>query len=276
MIIDAHTHIIAADRDRYPFRRPAGGGLRWPEEHPLSVEGLIKEMNDAGVGAAIVVQPSVYGTDNRYVIESAAGSDRLVAIAIVDVDDGHFDETANLCAQRRCGGVRLFDVPPSEPSFLDDGRATAVAKTIAAAGGRVCVCALEPALGRVASLAASIPNTTLVLEHCGFADFTDGPPFARAQPLFDLASHPGVVLKVTPTSLLEAETAGVESSEVVAALAEHFGADRLMWGSDSPFQVVTESYEDSISLVRDRLDFLSDTDRKHILNDTAERVFFFK
>lgn len=47
-----------------------------------------------------------------------------------------------------------------------------------------------------------------------------------------------------------------------------------MWGSDCPFQVGRETYEDAISLVRDRLDFISNEDKKRILADTAEELFF--
>jgi predicted TIM-barrel fold metal-dependent hydrolase len=54
-----------------------------------------------------------------------------------------------------------------------------------------------------------------------------------------------------------------------------FGAERMMWATDSPFQVVApHTYGASIELVQEGLDFLSDTDKEHILRQTAERVFF--
>ena len=56
-------------------------------------------------------------------------------------------------------------------------------------------------------------------------------------------------------------------------MIDAFGPDRLMWGSDSPYQVVLATYEDSISLVRDKLG-LSDTDKQKILNDTPAKLFF--
>ena len=46
-----------------------------------------------------------------------------------------------------------------------------------------------------------------------------------------------------------------------------------MWGSDSPYQVVKETMEDSISVVRDKLG-LSESDRDQVLRGTAERLFF--
>ncbi len=47
-----------------------------------------------------------------------------------------------------------------------------------------------------------------------------------------------------------------------------------MWASDCLFQIPNGPYEDSIALVRDRLDFLSPEDREWILRGTAEAVFF--
>ena len=47
-----------------------------------------------------------------------------------------------------------------------------------------------------------------------------------------------------------------------------------MWASDCPFQVVDHTYEDSVALIRDRLDFLSEADKEQILRKTAEDFFF--
>jgi hypothetical protein len=50
-----------------------------------------------------------------------------------------------------------------------------------------------------------------------------------------------------------------------------------MWESDCPFQVQGEhTYQASIDLIRDRLDFLSAEDRDWLLRKTAENFFFAK
>lgn len=48
----------------------------------------------------------------------------------------------------------------------------------------------------------------------------------------------------------------------------------MMWGSDCPYQIQHETYEDSIALIRDRLSFLSKEDREWILRQTAQTSFF--
>ena len=42
-----------------------------------------------------------------------------------------------------------------------------------------------------------------------------------------------------------------------------------MWESDSPFQVVKDRYADSLNLIRDHLDFLTQDDRDWLLFRTA-------
>ena len=61
---------------------------------------------------------------------------------------------------------------------------------------------------------------------------------------------------------------------MIRRLLEAFGPKRLMWASDSPYQLQgANTYKASIGLVRDRLD-LSKADREWLLAKTAEAVFF--
>jgi predicted TIM-barrel fold metal-dependent hydrolase len=69
----------------------------------------------------------------------------------------------------------------------------------------------------------------------------------------------------------------LELIPMIKALYEAFGPQRLMWASDSPYQIQgANNYGASISLVRDKLDFITAEDRQWLLRKTAERVFFFK
>ena len=49
-----------------------------------------------------------------------------------------------------------------------------------------------------------------------------------------------------------------------------------MWASDAPYQLTEpNSYGASVALVRDRLDFVSESDRAKLLGGTAKSTFFF-
>jgi predicted TIM-barrel fold metal-dependent hydrolase len=69
----------------------------------------------------------------------------------------------------------------------------------------------------------------------------------------------------------------LELVPMIKRLYETFGPQRLMWASDCPYQLQKgNSYRASISLVRDKLDFVSAEDRQWLLRKTAEKVFFFR
>lgn len=62
---------------------------------------------------------------------------------------------------------------------------------------------------------------------------------------------------------------------MIRRVYDTFGPARLMWASDCPFQVAEgHTYENSIALIRDRIDFFSSEDKEWILKKTAEQVYF--
>ena len=62
---------------------------------------------------------------------------------------------------------------------------------------------------------------------------------------------------------------------MIRQVYDAFGPRRLMWASDSPFQVVNgHTYKASIDLIKSGLSFLTDEDKTHMLTKTAARVFF--
>ena len=90
-----------------------------------------------------------------------------------------------------------------------------------------------------------------------------------------LAAHPHVFIKVGAFYALGKKTPPyLDLGPLIHRVVQAFGARRCMWESDCPFQVVAHRYEDSIALIRDRLDFLSKDDRDWLLFRTAEQVLF--
>ena len=62
---------------------------------------------------------------------------------------------------------------------------------------------------------------------------------------------------------------------MIRRLRDAYGAERLMWASDCPFQVDPgHTYRESLELISERADFLSDEEREQLLCGTAERVYF--
>lgn len=85
---DCHMHIVGTP-DRYPFARN-----RSYATIPADVEDYRKVMAATGIGRAVVIQPSFYGTDNRCTIDALAefgGAARGVAVVEPEISDDELD-----------------------------------------------------------------------------------------------------------------------------------------------------------------------------------------
>jgi ABC-type transporter lipoprotein component MlaA len=79
-MIDTHTHIVAADEDRYPLTPRSLSG-EWYKETPHDAEAFLACMDACGVEAAVLVQPvGAYSYDNSYTADSAVATPKRLII----------------------------------------------------------------------------------------------------------------------------------------------------------------------------------------------------
>ena len=117
MIIDTHTHVVSSNKAKHPLDPGARG---WSTEVSNDVEDLIKEMDDAGVECATLVQPNAtYGLDNIYQCDSAKlYSPRTVSVGILDPAASDAAEKLSYWVNEHgMNGVRLqSQAEPDDPS----------------------------------------------------------------------------------------------------------------------------------------------------------------
>jgi predicted TIM-barrel fold metal-dependent hydrolase len=266
-IVDTHTHVIARDETRYPFR-PSGVGSDWYREAPCTVEELAALTADAGVDAAVLVQAfGPYTHDNSYVVDAAAAyPGRFVSVAIVDAEQPDAPARVRALADERgFTGIRLFCIGPldrPQPTWLDDPTTFGVWDTCAELGLRVVVACLPEHLPRLRTVLTRFPEQAVVLDHCGFVDMASEP-----DELYALATLPNLHCKVTSHVLEAADEAG-RVVDVVGRLVAEFGAARLVWGSDFP-QTHDRPYRELVALARRACAELSEADREQLLGGTA-------
>jgi L-fuconolactonase len=274
-VVDTHTHVISPDHDTYPLAPMTGFPRRqtWFLDHPVSAEQLRDEMDGAGVAAAVLVHTTAYGFDNRYAAAApAVAPGRFTNVCIVDVTAPDRVERLEHWAGLGMRGTRLFNIPRADPPWLDAPETAEVLDAVRRLDLRIVVTVLVEDVPAVGALLARAPDLPMALDHCGFSDVTDGPPFAKATALFALADHPNARLKVTTTFLEPALAAGVDAADVLEALVDRFGVERLMWGSDYP-QHHSEPYPDLVDLARHACRRLAPADRDRFLGGTALALF---
>lgn len=279
MIVDSHAHVVAADEIRYPltpYGLDQGVGTErkqaaWFRDVPVTAEGLLALMDEASVAAALLVQAmGAYSYDNSYALDAArAHRERLASVVIVDPTRD--DAPAALQRLVRAGGargVRLFTVTSPESTWLDEPAGFRLWEEAEALGIPVVVTILARQIPKLASALRRFPDAAVALDHCGFPDLRGGPPYERAGALLDLAAFANLRLKVTTHVLRLAEKDDAGPAAFVEHLARHFGAARLLWGSDYS-QTHDRSYADMVALARRAATGLDDAGRARFLGGTA-------
>jgi len=271
-VIDTHVHVIAEDLAAYPLRPMSLSGA-WYREAPCSAEGLLAAMDASGVARAILVQPlGAYSYDNRYAADSARRHpDRFVGVCCVDpFGEDPVGQLERWVCEPGMRGVRLFALSRDASCWLDDPRSFPLWERAAKLDARIVVTILDHQIPALRAVLRLFPEIPVALDHCGFPSLVRE-PWPEAAPLFALAEHPNLYLKVS-THVLDAARREGDPRRFVAALAERFGPERLMWGSDF-CQTHDRPYAELVAQGRDAFALLSAEDRAWCLGRTAAKLW---
>jgi len=115
------------------------------------------------------------------------------------------------------------------------------------------------------------PNAKIVLDHCARPVLNDGPPYAQARSLFDLAKYPNIFLKVTQRNFTESQNGKATPDTFFPKLVEAFGAQRLAWGSNYPAS--EGSLADLLALAKRSLASVKPGDQGWIFAKTAQTLY---
>jgi predicted TIM-barrel fold metal-dependent hydrolase len=286
--IDAHSHVWTPDVGHYPLAE----GFRVEDMQPKSftAQQLLETCRPNGVGRVNLIQMSFYGFDNSYMLDMIKlYPDRFVGTAIVDPFG---QDPARAMRELRPRGVRAFriqsvmpyvqskegvqryeEVPP-ERWLEPEGYKAMFAE--AARSRQVLSCLIDPrGFAEVDRMCRAFPDTPVVIDHFGRVGVDGTIRDGELDALCALAKHPNVSVKTGAFYALGAKKPPyLDLAPMIRRVLQAYGPKRCMWESDCPFQVVHHTYADSISLIRDKLDFLTDDDRQWLLGKTAETLLF--
>src|SRR5215468_12648942 len=208
--IDIHPHIIADDGKRYPLAPLGGHQSDWSRQRPVTVEEMIAAMDEAGVDKSAIVQASTcYGHDNSYVADAiAAHPDRFTGVFSVDVLAPDASKRMRYWFGRGLTGMRLFTIGstmPDQASWLDDPKSYPAWRTATDLGIPICLQMSPKAFPEMIRMIERFPKAKIILDHCARPVLADGPPYAQAQSLFDLAKYPNIYLKLTQRNFTESQ-----------------------------------------------------------------------
>ena len=275
--IDAHSHIWTRDVKSYPLAK--GKTVADLDPPSFTTEELIKTAKPHGVTRVVLIQHhTYYGWDNSYMTDTAKKyPGRFRVVGMVDDTKPKPDAAMRSLLKRWVTGFRITPRIRGKEKWLDGPGMTAMWKCAAETRQAMC-CLIDaadlPAVNRMCKKHAETP---VVIDHFARVG-VDGKIRDRdVKRLCNLAKHKHVSLKISAYYALGKKTPPyLDLLPMIRRVYEAFGAKRLMWASDCPYQLGgTNTYGASIDLVRNQLDFVSKTDREWLLRKTAEKVYFF-
>lgn len=262
---DCHAHIFGP-AERYPF---ADGRKYTPPEALLST--YLQVLETLGVVRAVIVQPSVYGTDNRSTLDAiAAAGDRFRGVAVVEpsVTEAELQSLHD-------GGVRgvrfnLHSGVGLSPTLLES-----MAERIGPLGWHLQVFCEIDALPALEPRLAALP-VPVVIDHMGLIQGGTGVGHPGFQALLRLVRGGAWVKLSGAYRLSRQDVPYADVAEYARALAAA-APERCVWGTDWPH---TSLWEKPMPNDGDLVDVLADwlpdeATRKAVLADNPARLYGF-
>ena len=273
--IDAHVHVWTPDVAKYPL----ASGFEVSQMKPPSFtpEELFAYTKPNGVGRIVLIQMSYYRYDNRYMLDTMERFPGVFSgVAIVDESAA---DPGTAMRDLKARGVRGFRIHPGKgtiDAWIGSPGMAKLWETAADEGLAMCPLIGPDALPAIDGMCKRFPQTRVVIDHLARIGADGEIRDESIDALCRLAAHRNVHVKTSAFYALGKKQAPyTDLGPLIRRVRDAFGADRLMWASDCPYQVGPgHNYADAIRLVREGLDFLSAEERRAILHDTAEKVFF--
>lgn len=299
-LYDTHAHLISDDWDRYPPLAVKPGLPTRRTDYTVTAEALIALMDKHGVPTALAVQRlHVYGYDNSYVLDSwRKYPDRLLPVVMLDTQAPA--TPARYADMVRNQGVRGFRMANTRPANVDTAWMSSPA---AMQVWQMCADLRTPVnliifynqlgstLPLVHGIARKYPQLPILVDHlgtpygrtkvelawareAGIAETPLPPPpdFGIAETIGIFDDTPNVHFKLTEVNLDNLHDTGDSAAQLVRRLADRFGANRLVWGSDVG-QSLRWSFAEKASMAREAASLLSLAEQRQFLHDNAASLY---
>lgn len=263
---DTHAHVISADHIRYPFVAD-----RSYTPAPAPEQAYLQMLHAMGMQRGVLVQPSIYGTDNRYMLEVLERHQAcLRGVAVVD------DQVSDAVLEHmhHCG-VRGVRINVLFRGGVDLDLMERLAARVAEFGWHVQflidVRHLETLQARMARLPCPV-----VIDHLGHFPARLGvrePGFAL---LRRNVAERGWWVKLSGIYRLSDAPPDYADADALAQALIEAAPERMVWGSDWPHVALQSTPDTGALLNRLPLWAPCEHQRKQILVDNPAALYDFR
>jgi predicted TIM-barrel fold metal-dependent hydrolase len=250
------------DTATYPWQ-PTFGFVPTRDALP---QDLLRSMDRHDVAHAVLVQPSAYGPDHRFLLETVrAQPTRFVAIGLVDPSDpADTSRAVQLVSAGACVGLRInlsLDLQQAARQASGIGW-----EQIEAIDAPLCLRATPDHRALVTGILSRHRQRLIMVDHLGLPDpahLMEGADF-----LEELAGFDHCYLKVAGLARISQEAPPHRDTwPLLRTALKAFGRSRLAWGSDYPDGGL-DRYDAAIRTI-EALPFLRAVDRAQLMTQTS-------
>ncbi len=269
MIVDAHVHVWEPPSSRFAWQ-PLGE-LR--PAVPWSAEEQCAAMEEVGIDRGVLIQTSWYGYNNDYLLDVAQRfPGRFALIGMVDPSAADVDAQIQKLVARGVSGFRLMprlrtDIDWFNPRLWEAADSMGLVMTL--------LVSPDQAVAAAETIERS-PHVQVVIDHLARPDqeVTPGQPLFRQ--LLAMARYPNLYLKVSALSAISRQPAPyLDAQQWLQQALAAYGAERLMWGSDSAMSRERCSLSAELAVARQALAEATPGERAWVLGGTAARLWNF-
>jgi predicted TIM-barrel fold metal-dependent hydrolase len=263
---DCHAHIFGPQH-KYPYEP----GRRYtPPDAPMGE--YLKMLGVLGVQRAVLVQPSVYGTDNTMMLDALRETDfPLRGIAVIDNDISDAELESMHAAGVR--GLRLN--LRAKGSAAPQDVAPRVAQRIAPLGWHLQFRINPQDLANAEALIDKLP-VPVVVDHIGAVPVEEGVQGKTFQTILGLAHRGRCWIKLSaPMRMSRQELPYPDVLPFVHALVDA-APGQLLWGTDWPHTTLSQRMPNDGDLCDLLAEWIPDAQtRKRVLVDNPAQVYGF-
>ena len=270
-IIDSHVHLYDPGRIRY----------RWMQGTKLDSPHLLAELDaargtveiDGIVWMEVGADPGLHEQEASLVAGLAADDARvraMVAAAPLENGDAVKPDLEKLASLPLVKGIRRLLQHELDPAFCLRPGFVAGVKLLPQFGLSFDLCVYHHQLYNVVELVRRCPEVRFVLDHIGKPAIRDDRLDPWRADIKRLAALPNVWCKLSGV-VTEAQAAWTREQlrPYIRHVAEQFGFDRVMFGSDWPVSTLTHGYAEWVEIVAWALADCSGTERRRLFRDNA-------
>ncbi|TKY64925.1 4-sulfomuconolactone hydrolase [Spatholobus suberectus] len=278
-VIDSHLHVWASPQEAVEFPYSPGQEPTLPG----NADFLLQRMEEAGVDGALIVQPINHKFDHSYVTSVLKKyPTKFVGCCLANpADDGSgLKQFEDLVLKDGYCAVRFnpYLWPPGEKMTNKVGKAIFQrAGELNVPVGFLCMKGLDLHISEIEQLCTEFPSTVVLLDHLAFCKppLNDDEGLVFSQ-LLNLSRFPQVYVKFSALFRVSSvQFPYLDLSPLLSQVVSHFGANRVMWGSDFPYVVAECGYKgakEAVHLIGNEIS-LPLSDLEWIMGRTATQLF---